>query len=128
MNNYYNKNLKGHAHELRTLSQSKAEKFLWKAALSRSQMGVKFKRQRPILNYIVDFYCQELNLVIEVDGSSHLSKGEYDTRRQHQLKKIGCVFLRFSEGEVMNQFNRIHGEIEHAVHVLNTQKIEMEKL
>jgi very-short-patch-repair endonuclease len=80
-NNYYNPKLKDYAHELRTYSQSKAEKFLWKVALSRRQMGVKFKRQRPILHYIVDFYCQELNLIIEVDGSSHFNKGEYDARR-----------------------------------------------
>jgi very-short-patch-repair endonuclease len=115
MNNYYNSNLKGYARELRTLSQSKAEKYLWKAALSRGQMGVKFKRQRPILHYIVDFYCQELNLVIEIDGSSHLNKGEYDARRQKQLENIGCVFLRFNEGEVMQRYDYVQTQIEQAI-------------
>ncbi len=122
MNNHYNPKLKDYAHELRTLSQSKAEKHLWKAALSRGQMGVKFKRQRPILHYIVDFYCQELNLVIEIDGSSHLNKGEYDARRQKHLEDIGCVFLRFSEGDVMQRYHFVQTQIEQAILSLTETK------
>ena len=121
-NNFYNKKLREYAHELRTESQSKAEKFLWKAALSRNQMGVKFKRQRPVLYYIVDFFCQDLMLVIEIDGSSHISKGEYDERRQMQLERIGCTFLRFQEGEVLNQLEKVHEQISHAIYCLKKDK------
>ena len=53
--NYYNPKLKDFAHELRTETVSKAEKYLWKNVLSRNQQNVKFKRQRPILHFIVDF-------------------------------------------------------------------------
>lgn len=62
MNNYYNKNLKEYARDLRNESVSRAEKYLWKACLRRNQMGVKFKRQRPILNFIVDFLLMNLIL------------------------------------------------------------------
>jgi very-short-patch-repair endonuclease len=117
-NFYYNKNLRDFAWELRNESRSKAEKYLWKAALSRNQMGVKFKRQRPILNFIVDFFAPEIKLIIEIDGSSHLAKAEYDAYRQERLEKIGCTFLRFQEGEVLNQYDKVHMQIEHAVHCL----------
>jgi very-short-patch-repair endonuclease len=74
-NNYYNPLLKDFAHELRTETVSKAEKYLWKHVLSRNQQNVKFKRQRPILHFIVDFFAQEIGLIIEIDGNSHLDKG-----------------------------------------------------
>ena len=76
--NHYNKKLKQYARELRNESVSIAEKYLWKSLLSRKQMGVGFKRQRPIDRFIVDFFAQEIKLIIEVDGNSHLNKSEYD--------------------------------------------------
>lgn len=56
-NNHYNKNLKDFARELRTLTVSKAEKHIWKAVLSRKQTDERVLRQRPIDNFIVDFFC-----------------------------------------------------------------------
>ena len=99
MNNQYNKNLKLYARELRTDTVSKAEKYLWKAGLRRSQMGVKFKRQRPMFNFIVDFFSAEIKLIIEVDGSSHNHKGSYDRYRQNKLEEHGyTVSTRFIHG------------------------------
>ena len=126
-NNYYNPKLKEFARDLRNNSQSKGEKFIWKAALSRGQMGVRFKRQRPILNYIVDFYCQELNLIIEIDGSSHLNRGERDAIRQKRLEELGCVFLRFGEGEVMQNFSYVQTQIEQAILSLRDRLDEAEE-
>jgi very-short-patch-repair endonuclease len=77
-NNNYNKNLKTKSSALRSRSVSMAEKYLWKNILSKGQSGTKFKRQRPINSFIVDFFSQELNLIIEIDGSSHIHKGEQD--------------------------------------------------
>lgn len=101
MYNFYNKNLKKYARALRNESVSKAEKFLWKKVLSRNQIGVKFKRQRPILNFIVDFFSQEIGLIIEIDGSSHFAKSEYDFYREEKLKSVGFTIIRFSEGDVI---------------------------
>ena len=81
-NNHYNKNLREFARELRTQSISKAEKYIWKVVLSRKQTGERFLRQRPIFNFIVDFFAPEIGLIIEIDGSSHKNKAEYDFYRQ----------------------------------------------
>ncbi len=60
-NNNYNKGLKNFSRELRSESVSRAERFLWKHVLSKSQSGTKFKRQRPIDNFIVDFFLKKLD-------------------------------------------------------------------
>jgi len=117
-NSYYNKGLKQYANELRTQSVSRAEKYIWKALLSRKQMGVGFKRQRPILNFIVDFFSVEIGLIIEVDGSSHFNKSEYDEYRERKLRSLGFELLRFKEGEVMNNLGKVSEQIEHAIFCL----------
>lgn len=116
--NYYNSSLKDFARELRYESVSRAEKYLWKALLSKSKSGVKFKRQRPIYNFIVDFFSQEIKLIIEVDGNSHYSKPSYDAYRQNMLEQLGYVIIRFSEGEVLNQFQDVAKKIIHSIHCL----------
>ena len=121
INNHYNKNLKDYAHELRTHTVSKSEKYLWKA-LKQKQQGVRFKRQRPILHFIVDFFAQEIGLIVEVDGNSHLNKGVYDRMRQDKLENLGYTFLRFSEGEVWNNLDSVLEQIQHAIHCLKTEK------
>lgn len=67
---------------------TKAEVFLWKFILKASFTGYKFRRQRPVLNYIADFMCIELKLIIEVDGYTHLSEKakEKDKIRQQTLE------------------------------------------
>ncbi len=96
----YNKNLKQFSRNLRNDS-TLGEILLWKE-LRAKKMGYTFNRQKPILKYIVDFYCKPLNLVIEVDGSSHdyddsLAK---DEKRQKDLESLGLNFLRFDDREV----------------------------
>ena len=114
-NNHYNKNLKEFARELRTETVSKAEKFLWKAVLSRKQTGERFLRQRSIDKFIVDFFAPELGLIIEIDGSSHFVKGEYDFYRQRRLESLGYVFLRFKEGEVIQNVALVKERIDYAI-------------
>ncbi len=121
MNNYYNPQLRNYAVNLRTASVSKAEKYLWKALLSRKQTGFGFKRQRPIDRYIADFFCADLKLIIEIDGSSHIGKEAYDAYRQQRLEKLGYTVIRFREGEVMRDFNMVHGHISRVIEVLREQ-------
>jgi very-short-patch-repair endonuclease len=124
MNSHYNSNLRDYSKELRTQSVSRAEKYIWKALLSRKQTGYGFKRQRPIHYYIVDFFCAELGLIIEIDGSSHLFKGDYDCFRQEKLESFGYTFIRFSEGEVLNQFENVHDKILWTIKVLSERECE----
>jgi len=107
----YNKNLKRFSRNLRNDS-TLGEVLLWKE-LRAKKMGYTFNRQKPILNYIVDFYCKPLNLVIEVDGSSHDNDDaiEKDTKRQHDLETIGLSFLRFDDREVKKDIENVIREI-----------------
>ncbi|MGR5435852.1 endonuclease domain-containing protein [Vibrio owensii] len=89
--------------QLRT-NMSKPEEVLWQR-IRRKQLGVKFRRQHGIGRYIVDFYCAELNLVIEIDGDSHFSDEgkEKDAMRDAFLEALGIKVLRFTNEEVMKQ-------------------------
>jgi len=121
LNNYYNPKLKEFARELRSTSVSKAEKRIWKSILSREQLNERFLRQRPIHKFIVDFFCPRLGLIIEIDGSSHFNKGDYDFYREEKLKSLGYTIIRFQEGEVLNQLDDVKDQIVHAIYVLNEE-------
>ena len=89
-----------------------AEILLWKRIRNRQICGYQFHRQVPIDRYIVDFYCHELMLAIEIDGSSHFYKEESDQRRQKRLEKLGVHFLRFTEMDVRKDIESVLRAIE----------------
>lgn len=89
----YDPKLKELARQLRKNS-TLSEILLWQKIKNRTY-GVQFHRQVPLLDYIVDFYCHELMLAIEVDGNSHDHKYEYDCKRQHRLEKEGVGFCDY---------------------------------
>ncbi|MFD2587423.1 ribonuclease P protein component [Croceitalea marina] len=100
----FNPKLKEYARVLRKNS-TLSEVLLWEKIKNRN-FKVQFHRQVPLLEYIVDFYCHELRLAIEIDGSSHQYQYEYDSKRQGELEKRGVVFIRFSDFDVKkNMFN-----------------------
>ena len=114
----YNRNLKPLARRLRS-EGTKGEAILWFYALkARKMYGYQFNRQYPIGNYIVDFICRKLNLIVEIDGSSHISKSESDRKRQDDLEGLGYVILRFSEAEVVHRLDDVVGKISYAVETL----------
>lgn len=94
----YNPELKQLARQLRKNS-TLPEVLLWQNIKKRA-FGVQFHRQVPMLNYIADFYCHEIRLAIEVDGSSHEHFFLYDAKRQAELEAYGVKFLRFTNDEV----------------------------
>jgi very-short-patch-repair endonuclease len=107
----YRRDLKGKARKLRKES-TYSEVLLW-CEIKNKQLGYQFHRQVPILDYIVDFYCHELMLAIEVDGQCHdsdLAKA-YDTKRQIRLEKCGVKFLRFDDGRMKGDINKVVEEI-----------------
>jgi very-short-patch-repair endonuclease len=113
-NNYhYNKRLQPYANRLRK-NMTKGEACLWKYVLRAKNMkGYTFRRQRPILNYIADFACLDLRLVIEVDGISHETEeaAERDRRKDRDLEAVGFTVLRFSNWEVLNRIDDVSGMI-----------------
>ncbi len=104
----YRKDLKDIAKDLRK-SMTLSEVLLWKKLKAKQMMEFDFDRQRPIGNYIVDFYCKELKLAIEIDGSSHHNEEAYtkDIERQKQLELLGVKFLRFKDSEVKKSMNEV---------------------
>ena len=80
--------------------------------------GYQFNRQYPIGNYIVDFICRKLSLIIEIDGSSHFSKSESDQKRQEDLEALGYMIMRFSEAEVVHRLDDVVEKISFAVESL----------
>jgi len=106
----YNPKLKDRARELRK-NMTKAEKKLWFDFLQNCEY--KFLRQRPIDNFIVDFYCQELSLVIELDGDSHYQEWaqEYDTERTDFLEWYELKVIRFTNDEIYKNFESVCDEI-----------------
>lgn len=98
-----------------------AEQRLW-ARLRRKQiLGVQFYRQKPIGNYIADFYAPSARLVVEVDGSHHFDapQAEHDRRRNAYLKRLGLRVLRYTDREVLLELNSVAEEIFRAVEEKN---------
>ena len=111
----YNKRLQPFANKLRK-EMTKAEACLWKYVLRAKQMkGYQFRRQRPVLNYIADFMCKELRLVIEVDGITHDFKLAEDKRRTDDLRQAGFNVLRFTDEEVLTNIQGVAKEIEKVI-------------
>ena len=106
----YSKFSQNNAIELRN-NPTKQERTLWKY-LNKSQLGYKFRRQQPIGNYVVDFFCSELNLIIELDGGQHneIQNIEYDKKRTEFLNNNGYRVLRIWNNDIDNN---IEGVIEY---------------
>ena len=95
----YNPALKQHVRELRRAGNL-AEVLLWKQIKNGQFSGLDFDRQKIIGNYIVDFYCAEKAVVIEVDGSSHDSKAEYDAVRDAYLTGLNLTVIHLPDRDV----------------------------
>ena len=114
----YNPKLKEYAKQLRNNS-TLSEVLLWQKIKNKA-LGVQFHRQVPIKEYIVDFYCHELMLAIEIDGDSHFYKYDYDQKRQGELELLGITFLRFSDFDVKQNMFSVALALEHVVFEMNS--------
>jgi very-short-patch-repair endonuclease len=108
---YYNPKLKPLARKLRKDS-TLSEVLLWNEIKASKMHGYQFMRQKPIGEFIVDFYCAKLQLVIEIDGESHRYKLTQDVERQEWLEKLGLTVLRFDDLEVKKDMKQILYSIE----------------
>ena len=86
---------------------TEAEEKIWIEVLMKRKTGYKFLRQKPINRFILDFYCSELNLAIEIDGNSHNKKKYYDEARDLFLKQVGIKTIRFTNDEVLNNIENV---------------------
>ena len=108
---YYNPKLKQLARHLRNNS-TLSEILLWKLLKGKQMKGYDFHRQKPIDEYIVDFFCPRLCLIIEIDGVSHELKGLDDIKRENRLKSLGFHILRFADLDVKKNMEGVLTAIE----------------
>jgi very-short-patch-repair endonuclease len=96
------------AHALRN-NMTNAELVLWKRLKDRRRFKVRFRRQHPVDIFILDFYCHELRLAIEVDGKIHHKNEilEYDKGRTHDLEKLGIKLIRFTNDQIFNNLDEV---------------------
>ena len=109
----YNPKLKEYARQLRNNS-TKSEIILWQYLKGKKMLGYDFHRQKPIDNYIVDFFCSELMLAIELDGYTHVLEEvqEKDKRKEKRLNELGVSVLRFNDELVLNDIDNVLRAIE----------------
>lgn len=120
----YNTNLKEFSRNLRS-HQTLGETLLWMRLQKRQVGGYQFNRQKPLGNYIVDFYCKKLQLVIEVDGGSHHFEEIMvkDVERQRILEGLGIHFLRFSEMDVRTKMDDVSLRIESFIENIEDERV-----
>jgi very-short-patch-repair endonuclease len=109
-----------YAKELRQ-DPTSAEKLLWAAIRNRKLNSLKFRRQHPLDRFIVDFYCNEKKLVIELDGSVHDTNRnkEYDDARTAMLAGLNICVLRFRNEEIINDIQNVLKKIIETADMLN---------
>jgi len=90
-----------------------SEKEVWELVRNKNINGYKFRRQHPILKYILDFYCHKLKLVIEIDGGIHNTREQIkkDKLRTKHLEEYGLTILRFSNDEVKKNIDKVRDKI-----------------
>ena len=120
----YHPKLKELARELRTKS-TKSEIRLWQYLKSKKMMGYDFHRQKPIDNFIVDFFCNKLKLAIELDGYTHTFEeiAEKDASKQERLKEFGITVLRFCDEDVMKNTDGVLQVIRRFIEDYEKQKL-----
>ncbi|MDM1250635.1 DUF559 domain-containing protein [Acinetobacter johnsonii] len=108
----YNKNLKLPSRDLRR-NMTDAEQWLWQRLRRKQILGLQFYRQKPILNFIVDFYCSAAKLVIECDGGQHYTEDglKADQIRDQALSELGLVVLRFSNRQILIETDAVVDQI-----------------
>ena len=108
----YNKNLKYNARQLRN-NMTEAEQKLWLRLRQKQILGLQFYRQKPILNFIVDFYCSAANLIIECDGGQHYTVDGClaDQIRDQALSELGLLVLRFSNKQILTETDAVVEQI-----------------
>lgn len=97
------------------VEQTVIEQRLWYYLRAHRFMGLKFKRQKPIGRYIVDFVCMEHRLIIEIDGGQHAEQSRYDQARDDWLRSEGYTVLRFWNNEVLLQMESVLERIRNEV-------------
>ena len=83
--------------------------------LTKRKSGYQFNRQKIIFHYIVDYFCAKIKLVIEIDGTGHLGKEEYDKNRERKLNQLGLKVIRYEDLDVLNNFQLVEKDFKEQI-------------
>ncbi len=117
MTQHFNKSTEKEKRRKLRRDQTFCEKIVWIYLRDRKTLGYKFRRQYSVDHYVIDFYCPELKLAVELDGSIHdaLDRKEYDAYRQEYLESYGKTFCKITNDELMGNANMAFKKIEDAI-------------
>lgn len=110
----YKHYLKSYAQTNRKLC-TKSEWLVWNCFLKWDKMWYRFLRQKPIAGYILDFYCPQLKLCIEIDGESHEWKGDYDQKRDSVIKDLWIKTIRYRDDIILKHLESVGLDIEYVI-------------
>lgn len=122
---YYNKSSEKEIRRELRKQETYSENILWLYLRKRQMLGVKFRRQYSVDQYVIDFYCPELKLAVEADGDVHFTSENMlrDAKRQKFLESFGITFVRIRNEELAANPNKAFERIEEAVRVLKEKKV-----
>ena len=106
---------------------TKTEEIVWEILRNRKFLDLKFRRQHVIKGYVVDFFCKELNLAIEIDGKIHEKQKFYDEVRQDILVNSGINIVRATNSEIMQSFHTLLDRIKFMKNKLSQESIQSPK-
>lgn len=111
------------AREMRA-EPTEAEDLLWQHLRNHQLLGFKFRRQHSIERFIVDFYCSEVGLVVEIEGPIHQYREEEDLIRKEYITSQGLRLVRFSNNDVLNNVNGVINHITSLLSLPNAREVE----
>jgi very-short-patch-repair endonuclease len=100
--------------------QTKAEKTVWELIRNRKCRGLKFRRQHVIEGFVLDFYCHEARLGIEIDGGIHIKRKDYDLLRQEAIESEGITIIRVTNNEIKKDKRSILNKIKETIGPIST--------
>lgn len=127
MTKIYNRTSEKEKRRLLRKNMPPAEVILWSKIKGKQLKGYKFRRQYSVGRFVIDFYCPEIKLAIEVDGESHYTDDEikqYDQDRQAFIESFGIRFVRFTNTEI---YNNLDGVLQKLVMILSDPSLQREK-
>jgi len=120
MTKHYNKKTELEKRKLLRKGQTYTEKIFWMHLRNRQILGYKFRRQYSVDHFVIDFYCPELKLAVELDGDVHdiPEQKEYDIERQKYLEEFGIKFIRIKNEEFLGNPNKAFKKVEKQIKIL----------
>jgi len=117
MTKHYNKSSEKEKRRKLRQNQTNAEELVWRYLRNKQMLGYKFKRQYSVDHFVIDFYCPELKLAVEVDGASHNDpeRQKNDISRQKYLEAFNIKFVRIKDEELLGNPNNEFMKIENAI-------------